>query len=142
MKLHPDKNKAPGADEAFKRISAAFSTLSDETKRSDYDNRPVLIVGYLVIYSNKIVIMFSTIQVLVLTEQILILWIQKKSSACSLEEVDLVLEVVSIKLQMVHFTERSLQGSHFMIIIFSIINNSMKLLGSKDYFQFSLLLYI
>ena len=41
LKLHPDKNKAPGADEAFKRISAAFSTLSDETKRQDYDQRPV-----------------------------------------------------------------------------------------------------
>ena len=41
IKLHPDKNKYPGAEEAFKRVSAAFSTLSDESKRRDYDTQPV-----------------------------------------------------------------------------------------------------
>lgn len=33
----PDKNAAPEADEAFKAISAAFTTLSDPDKRRSYD---------------------------------------------------------------------------------------------------------
>lgn len=37
LKFHPDKNQAPGADEAFKLISVAVSTLSDEDKKRDYD---------------------------------------------------------------------------------------------------------
>ena len=41
LKLHPDKNGAPGAADAFKRVSTAFSTLSDESKRAEYDSRPV-----------------------------------------------------------------------------------------------------
>ena len=32
LKLHPDKNKAARADEAFKAISKAFSCLSDPDK--------------------------------------------------------------------------------------------------------------
>ena len=38
MKYHPDRN--PGdtvAEEKFKKISAAYSVLSDETKRKQYD---------------------------------------------------------------------------------------------------------
>ena len=29
LKVHPDKNNAPDADEAFKRINQAMSVLSD-----------------------------------------------------------------------------------------------------------------
>ncbi|VVU95158.1 DnaJ C terminal domain [seawater metagenome] len=38
MKWHPDKNKAPDAEETFKKISEAYAILSDETKRQTYDN--------------------------------------------------------------------------------------------------------
>jgi DnaJ-class molecular chaperone len=37
LKLHPDKNKAPKAEEAFKAVSKAFSCLSDADKRAYYD---------------------------------------------------------------------------------------------------------
>lgn len=37
LKLHPDKNSAPHADEAFKAVGLAYGTLSDRQKRSIYD---------------------------------------------------------------------------------------------------------
>jgi DnaJ homolog subfamily B member 12 len=37
LKLHPDKNSAPHADEAFKAIGLAYATLSDPQKRTIYD---------------------------------------------------------------------------------------------------------
>ncbi|XP_022316048.2 dnaJ homolog subfamily B member 14-like [Crassostrea virginica] len=37
LQMHPDKNKAPGATEAFKAIGNAFAVLSDEGKRKKYD---------------------------------------------------------------------------------------------------------
>lgn len=37
LQLHPDKNQAPGADEAFKMVSKAFQILSDSQKRAIYD---------------------------------------------------------------------------------------------------------
>mmetsp|Transcript_50 Transcript_50/g.147 ORF Transcript_50/g.147 Transcript_50/m.147 type:complete len:384 (+) Transcript_50:226-1377(+) len=37
LKLHPDKNSAPKADEAFKRVSHAFQVLSDADRRARYD---------------------------------------------------------------------------------------------------------
>lgn len=37
LKFHPDKNKAPGAAEAFKIISNAYDTLSNNDKRGQYD---------------------------------------------------------------------------------------------------------
>jgi DnaJ family protein B protein 12 len=37
LKLHPDKNSAPHADEAFKAVGLAYGTLSDPQKRSIYD---------------------------------------------------------------------------------------------------------
>ncbi|KAI8466699.1 MAG: DnaJ-like protein [Monoraphidium minutum] len=37
LRLHPDKNKAPKAEDAFKAVSRAFSCLSDADKRAHYD---------------------------------------------------------------------------------------------------------
>lgn len=37
LKVHPDKNKAPGAEEAFKAVCKAFKCLSDEESRRHYD---------------------------------------------------------------------------------------------------------
>ncbi|KAL7416064.1 hypothetical protein BDY24DRAFT_433487 [Mrakia frigida] len=37
LALHPDKNGAPGADEAFKLVSKAFQILSDPDKRAVFD---------------------------------------------------------------------------------------------------------
>ncbi len=37
MKYHPDKNKEPGAEDRFKEVSEAYSVLSDEQKRAQYD---------------------------------------------------------------------------------------------------------
>ncbi|CAG2117417.1 unnamed protein product, partial [Medioppia subpectinata] len=37
LQFHPDKNKAPGAAEAFKMIGTAFAVLSDAEKRKQYD---------------------------------------------------------------------------------------------------------
>jgi len=37
MQYHPDRNKAPGAEERFKEISEAYAVLSDDQKRQQYD---------------------------------------------------------------------------------------------------------
>lgn len=37
LKYHPDKNKAPGAEEKFKEIAEAYEVLSDKKKRDVYD---------------------------------------------------------------------------------------------------------
>lgn len=37
LKLHPDKNSAPGAEDAFKAVGKAFAILSDSEKRAHYD---------------------------------------------------------------------------------------------------------
>jgi hypothetical protein len=37
LKVHPDKNAAPHADEAFKAVGLAYATLSDSQKRIIYD---------------------------------------------------------------------------------------------------------
>lgn len=37
LAFHPDKNAAPQSEEAFKKISKAYQTLSDERKRNVYN---------------------------------------------------------------------------------------------------------
>ncbi|CAI0629191.1 unnamed protein product [Linum tenue] len=37
LKVHPDKNQAPGAEEAFKAVSKSFQCLSNEESRKKYD---------------------------------------------------------------------------------------------------------
>ncbi|CAG9855107.1 unnamed protein product [Phyllotreta striolata] len=37
LKYHPDKNKAPGAEEKFKEVAEAYEVLSDKKKRDIYD---------------------------------------------------------------------------------------------------------
>lgn len=37
LKVHPDKNKAPGSEEAFKKVSKAFKCLSNDDSRTKYD---------------------------------------------------------------------------------------------------------
>jgi len=37
LKVHPDKNKAPGSEDAFKKVSNAFQCLSDDSSRKEYD---------------------------------------------------------------------------------------------------------
>ncbi|GJT41962.1 chaperone protein DnaJ 49-like protein [Tanacetum coccineum] len=37
LKVHPDKNKAPGSEEAFKKVSKAFKCLSDAESRKKYN---------------------------------------------------------------------------------------------------------
>uniref|UniRef100_A0A7S1EQJ6 J domain-containing protein n=1 Tax=Timspurckia oligopyrenoides TaxID=708627 RepID=A0A7S1EQJ6_9RHOD len=37
QKLHPDKNNAPGAEDAFKRVSHAYQVLSETESRAHYD---------------------------------------------------------------------------------------------------------
>lgn len=37
LKLHPDKNHAPGAEEAFKKVSKAVQCLTDAEKKQVYD---------------------------------------------------------------------------------------------------------
>ncbi|XP_076165100.1 dnaJ protein homolog 1 [Ptiloglossa arizonensis] len=37
LKFHPDKNRAPGAEETFKEIAEAYEVLSDAKKREVYD---------------------------------------------------------------------------------------------------------
>ncbi|CAI2736582.1 unnamed protein product [Schistosoma spindalis] len=37
LKFHPDKNRAPGAAEAFKKIKKAYEVLTDPEKRQHYD---------------------------------------------------------------------------------------------------------
>eukprot|EP00483_Globobulimina_turgida_P009832 UN09851 len=37
LKCHPDRNKAPGADEAFKKLSKAYDVLRNPRKKQIYD---------------------------------------------------------------------------------------------------------
>ena len=39
LKVHPDKNRYPKAEEAFKKVAQAYACLSDPQKRVIYDER-------------------------------------------------------------------------------------------------------
>eukprot|EP01018_Ginkgo_biloba_P009504 Gb_30601 [translate_table: standard] len=41
LKVHPDKNKSPGAEEAFKAVSKAFNCLSNPDLREKYDREGI-----------------------------------------------------------------------------------------------------
>ena len=41
LKYHPDRNSSPFAEDAIKRINAAFEILSDKDKRRQYDKAEV-----------------------------------------------------------------------------------------------------
>jgi len=38
-KFHPDKNKEPGAEEKFKKITEAYENIGDPVKRNEYDRK-------------------------------------------------------------------------------------------------------
>ncbi|KAF6995558.1 hypothetical protein CFC21_012039 [Triticum aestivum] len=42
LKIHPDKNKAPGAEDAFKMLSKAFKCLGNDQSRKTYDQTGTL----------------------------------------------------------------------------------------------------
>ncbi|XP_047094348.1 chaperone protein dnaJ 49-like [Lolium rigidum] len=42
LKIHPDKNKAPGAEDAFKMVSKAFKCLGNDQSRKTYDQTGAL----------------------------------------------------------------------------------------------------
>ncbi|KAK7412932.1 hypothetical protein VNO78_04707 [Psophocarpus tetragonolobus] len=42
LKVHPDKNKAPGSEDAFKKVSKAFKCLTDDASRRIYDQTGTL----------------------------------------------------------------------------------------------------
>lgn len=37
LRFHPDKNKEPGAEDTFKKVSEAYNILSDAAARRSYD---------------------------------------------------------------------------------------------------------
>ena len=45
MQYHPDKNKAPGAEEKFKKLNEAYEVLRDPVKKKNYDQFGTADVG-------------------------------------------------------------------------------------------------
>ena len=43
LQYHPDRNKEPGSEEKFKKISEAYEILSDPQKKHQYDNKTNMI---------------------------------------------------------------------------------------------------
>jgi DnaJ-class molecular chaperone len=68
LKYHPDRNSSTFAEDAIKRINAAFEILSDKDKRRQYDKVAVFnnIVLMIIIVVEFILILIIVVRVMIM----------------------------------------------------------------------------